>query len=97
MCDFVLDENMLCDPITVKTEDGYIIDMFRVRAPGTPDSAKPVFIQHGYTSDSTAWVVHKEESIAIKLAAKGYDVFVGNNRGNFYGRKHESLDPEKNP
>ena len=29
------------------------------------------------------------------LANKDYDVFIGNTRGTFYGRKHVSLDPVK--
>ena len=62
--------------------------------PDLPRAAKPVFIQHGFVSDSTTWVVHKEKSAAIVLAKAGYDVFVGNNRGNYFGRKHLRLDPD---
>ena len=90
----VTEEGLQCDIIQVYTEDGYIIDMFRVRQPDLPSSAKPVFIQHGFLSDSTTWVIHKEKSITMVLAKAGYDVFLGNNRGNFYGRKHYKLDPK---
>ena len=35
------------------------------------------------------------QSPAFLIANAGYDVFLGNTRGNFYSRKHKNQDPDK--
>ena len=78
----------------VKTEDGYILEMHRVFK--DKSSQKPaIFIQHGILSNSEAFVLHKEKSAAFKFANEGFDVWLGNNKGSLYSRKHETLNPDK--
>ena len=56
---------------------------------------KPVvFLQHGLLASADSWVSN-EASIAFTLANKGYDVWLGNQRGTKYSRTHSWLNPDK--
>ena len=55
------------------------------------------FLQHGMTDDSHSWVVNGDSSLAMVLANAEYDVFLGNFRGNYYGRRHNALNPDEDP
>jgi pimeloyl-ACP methyl ester carboxylesterase len=57
--------------------------------------AAPVFMQHGLFSSAETWIVHNTESPAFVIANLGYDVWMGNNRGQRYSRKNKYFDPSK--
>ena len=79
----------------VTTEDGYILAVYRVRHQETKDGAPAVLMQHGIIDSSDGWVMnHEEKAPAFVLAKRGYDVWLGNQRGTMHSRRHVSLDPD---
>ena len=78
---------------SIVTEDGYCLELHRI--PSRSGSGKPVLLMHGMMCSSYCWVTSDTSSLAFILARAGYDVWLGNFRGTKYGRRHQTLDPDK--
>lgn len=77
----------------VTTDDGYILGLFRLPRPGAP----VVFLQHGILDSSWSFFDNSPEiALGFQLHELGYDIWLGNDRGNGFSRNHVSMNSSHN-
>lgn len=76
----------------VKTEDNYLLTLHRITRPGShiARNGRVIYLHHGLLMSSDIWVTMLERHLNLPflLYDLGYDVWLGNNRGNKYLQKH---------
>lgn len=80
----------------VETEDGYILKLYRI--PGGKGESnyrkkqkQSILLMHGIFDSSDGWVCNEDvKCIPFILANLGYDIWMGNTRGNKHSRHHKT-------
>lgn len=78
----------------VQTQDGYLLTVHRVHKEKCVAKGKPaVYFHHGLMTNSELFITgdSKEKCLPFVLVDNGYDVWLGNNRGNKYSCKHINI------
>ncbi|EEB09578.2 triglyceride lipase-cholesterol esterase [Schizosaccharomyces japonicus yFS275] len=83
----------------VRTEDNFVLCLHHIVNPKLRNTSGKhrgvVYFQHGLMTNSELWVAVDKASncLPFALVDRGYDVWLGNNRGNKYSRKHVRYSP----
>ena len=84
------------EPVEFTTDDGYILTSFDIRKKDVEAVNPPVIFHHGNGWDAASWLQALQADgtpFPLDFAAKGFPVWMMNQRGTEFSKRHVRLDP----
>lgn len=80
----------------VRTEDDYVLTLHRIPPKPGAANGKVAYLHHGLLMCSDVWVcnIKRNNNLPFVLHDLGFDVWMGNNRGNKYSSTHLYRQPK---
>ena len=76
----------------VTTADGYILSLWHLLP--KKKTIKVAYFQHGLADTAWCFFQLESKSLPFLLMKEGYDIWLGNSRGNNFSLKHKTKDPK---
>merc|ERR1719486_682376 len=83
-----------CECHNITAPDGFVMQAARILPQKTRVVRQPVFLMHGFLTTGIDWVAQPKtsDSLPYMLSDAGFDVWLGNNRGNIFSVHNDIMD-----